>query len=173
MIPLQDKRVFGAGIKRKRVQFVRSNDSTTTTDTPTTSSEPSASDFYLNLVLPKAKTKSTSSPSAISQKTTSNNADEKEAPPSKDSVINSKVDQSDTPAPTQGALQAQIVCETCRLPIDTSSSTKPHQALFAHQLSLPHSHPPSCLSRTHPGLRILQSQGWRSEERRVGKECPV
>ena len=165
MIPLQDKRVFGAGIKRKRVQFVRANDSTTTIDAPTTSSGPSASDFYLNLVLPKAETKITSTRPAFSQTDTSNNAADKEASSPKDSDINSKVGQSDRPAPAPGGLQAQIVCETCHLPIDTSSSTTPHQALFAHQLSLPHSHPPSSLSRTHPGLRILQSQGWDPDSR--------
>ena len=159
-IPLQDERAFGAGIKRKRVQFVRSSDSTTTTDAPTTSSGPSASDFYLNLVLPKEETKASERGQDVA---TSDDTDEKELSQER-SGVRSKDNDSKTGATLQDSSQA-LICGTCRIPIDTSSSTTPHQALLAHQLSLPHSHPPSSLSRSHPGLRILQSQGWDPDSR--------
>lgn len=159
-IPLQDKRAFGAGIKRKCVQFVRSSDSTTTTDAPTTSSGPSASDFYLNLVLPRVGTKASGKRQYVA---TSVVEDEKELPQEL-SEVRSEANNSRTGATLQDSSQA-LICGTCRLPRDTSSSTTPHQALLAHQLSLPHSHPPSSLSRSHPGLRILQSQGWDPDSR--------
>lgn len=53
-IPLQDQRVFGAGIKRKRVKFVPS--STPSTPLETTTSAKSVSNLYLSLVLPKEVT---------------------------------------------------------------------------------------------------------------------
>lgn len=149
-IPLQDKRVFGAGIKRKRVPFVAASDTAaSTTNTSAQSSGPSASDFYLNLVLPKDE-----SPSAARLSS---------APPQTTNEPLNNI--SDGASRTANDSQAQLVCETCHLPIGTSSSTTAHQALLAHQLSLPHSHPPSSLSRSHPGLRILRSQGWDPDSR--------
>lgn len=140
-IPLQDKRVFAAGIKRKRVHFVAASDTACNNAAPM-SSGPSASDFYLNLVLPKQDSSSTTrASSALPQ-----------------ASIEQHTAALESPA-------TEVVCQTCGLPIDTSSSITPHAALLAHQLSLPHSHPPSSLSRTHPGLRILQSQGWDPDSR--------
>ncbi|PQE16305.1 G-patch domain-containing protein [Rutstroemia sp. NJR-2017a WRK4] len=57
-IPLQDQRVFGAGIKRKRVQFVPSTSTSSSTlesisNPASTSSAKSISDLYLRLVLPQ------------------------------------------------------------------------------------------------------------------------
>ncbi|KUJ07048.1 uncharacterized protein LY89DRAFT_712331 [Mollisia scopiformis] len=52
-IPLQDQRVFGAGIKRKRVKFVPSTNNSSTVSEPTTKlPATSVSDLYLRLVLP-------------------------------------------------------------------------------------------------------------------------
>ncbi len=52
-IPLQDQRVFGAGIKRKRVKFVPST--TPTTSVPTGPSISSIGDAYLKMVLKEAR----------------------------------------------------------------------------------------------------------------------
>lgn len=143
-VPIQDQRVFGAGIKRKRVQFVPSTDTASSSATPQNSG-PSASDFYLNLVLPK--------PAAT-------NSDFETV------AGHTEVEVELEPRVTLPySQQARLICETCRLPIDTKDSVTPHAALLAHQLSLPHSHPPSSLSRTHPGLKILQSQGWDPDAR--------
>lgn len=52
-IPLRDQRYFGAGIKRKRIQFVSStSQEAASTSLPTTPST-SAADRYLSIVLKK------------------------------------------------------------------------------------------------------------------------
>ena len=114
-IPLQDQRVFGAGIKRKRVQFVPSSGSALSSNAPLQNPGPSASDFYLNLVLGKTL--------HDSQTPTTNH--------DSDSQSEQHADEAEQRALLPYSPQARLRCETCRLPID------------------------------------------RSEERRVGKECPV
>lgn len=42
----------------------------------------------------------------------------------------------------------------------------PHEASLAHQVCLPHAHPPSALDRRRKGVAILQSYGWNPDERR-------
>lgn len=133
-IPLQDQRAFGAGLKRKRVQFVRSSETTTATSKSATSYGHSVSKTYLGLVLPQSQ----SSDGLEKQK--------------------SKTDTSLTETEPQ-------ICETCSLPIPPIPSSTPHAALLAHQLSLPHSHPPSSLSRHRTGVRMLRDQGWDPDAR--------
>ncbi|KAF9773171.1 hypothetical protein IL306_009077 [Fusarium sp. DS 682] len=61
------------------------------------------------------------------------------------------------------------ICPECKLPI--SSTSQPHEASFAHQVSLVHSHPPSALDRSRMGLKALRSQGWDPDARRgLGRE---
>ncbi|CVK89184.1 uncharacterized protein FPRO_02683 [Fusarium proliferatum ET1] len=61
------------------------------------------------------------------------------------------------------------ICPDCKLPI--SSTSQPHEASFAHQVSLTHSHPPSALDRSRMGLKALKSQGWDPDARRgLGRE---
>lgn len=131
-IPLQDQRAFGAGLKRKRVQFVRSSETTTSTSKSATSYGHSVSKTYLGLVLPQSQT-----PDDLEKQ-------------------KSKTDATET--------EPQI-CETCSLPIPPLPSSTPHAALLAHQLSLPHSHPPSSLSRHRTGVRMLRDQGWDPDAR--------
>lgn len=50
-LPLQDQRVFGAGIKRKRVPFVRAESEPTTS--PVKPNRPGLGDRYLSIVLPQ------------------------------------------------------------------------------------------------------------------------
>lgn len=147
-IPLQDQRVFGAGLKRKRVHFVPSStpkDSIPTAPKATSSSTKSVADLYLNLVLPK------------SSQTTS--------------------ESSGTPN-IETPLATVETCEICHLPIADNDENegdgepgvikkkfKPHEASLAHQVCLTHSHPPSHIDRTRKGLSILSTYGWDPDSR--------
>ncbi|KAF4451802.1 hypothetical protein F53441_5277 [Fusarium austroafricanum] len=65
--------------------------------------------------------------------------------------------------------EPEEICPDCKLPI--SSTSQPHEASFAHQVSLTHSHPPSALDRSRMGLRALKSQGWDPDARQgLGRE---
>lgn len=145
---------FGAGIKRKRVPFVPSSDTVTlsTTSAPVTvSSSPapgasSIADKYLSIVLPS---------SSRSDIDLSNN-------------VSTGTD----------------LCEVCRLPLKGTpkhlkqddekepqcsasepSDLVPHEASLAHQVCLPHSHPPFAIDRTGKGYRYLSSYGWDPDSR--------
>lgn len=153
-IPLQDQRIFGAGIKRKRVKFVPSSTPSSNVISSSTRSARSIADSYLNLVLSKT-------PSAASQAI--------DAQPSQSGLL---VAQSDAPMQT---------CEVCSLPLtalddaaqcseenDSSSpkpKARPHEASLAHQVCLAHSHPPSHLDRNRKGLAVLSSYGWDPDAR--------
>ncbi len=151
-IPLQDQRIFGAGIKRKRVKFVPSTDSSNTL--PTSSNTPSRSigDLYLSLVLP---------------------GDSKEGTPKPSST-------RFMPAPESAqASDEHQICEVCNLPVlptsteespeaaegDKSTRSRPHEASLAHQVCLTHSHLPSHLDRGRKGLTYLSAYGWNPDAR--------
>ena len=171
-IPLQDQRVFGAGIKRQRVKFVPSSSSSSSSITLAQASEPakSVSEIYLSLVLPK------------------------EVPSLETNV------QSSLPSPTPLAFADNglsaiettdpQVCEVCRLPYSMNDDTvvlesndllsqsaepqprptppkrRPHEASLAHQVCLKHSHPPSHLDRSRKGLEYLSAYGWDLDSRK-------
>ncbi|KAK2848501.1 hypothetical protein FQN49_005665 [Arthroderma sp. PD_2] len=145
---------FGAGIKRKRVPFVPSRDTATlsTTSAPATvSSSPapgtsSIAEKYLSIVLPSNS-------------------------------------QSDTGSASNTYTDSDL-CKICRLPLkdlpkrrkpgseeesENSASevldSIPHEASLAHQVCLPHSHPPSAIDRTGTGYRYLSSYGWDPDSR--------
>lgn len=160
-IPLQDQRVFGAGIKRKRVKFVPSTESSSTLVPPKLSSK-SVSDLYLRLVLPGDQ----SSKSEIS------------APSNNTSAILVSTGQ-EPGEPTEST----PVCEICNLPMlaenadtipdnpSTISKARPHEASLAHQVCLTHSHPPSHLDRNRKGLTYLSAYGWDPDSRKgLGSE---
>lgn len=114
-VPTRDQRVFGAGLKRKRVRFVpaasTSPPTTDTTAVAAANSLPSGSSVantYLSIVLPKQRD------------------------------------------PT---------------PPDTEAAAADPLSLTA-QLTLPHSHPPSSLSRTRLGVALLARHGWDPDSRR-------
>ncbi|KAF3395031.1 hypothetical protein DPV78_008852 [Talaromyces pinophilus] len=186
-LPLEDQRVFGAGIKRKRVPFVRATDDLhTTTPSAPISNTParSVADIYSSIVLSKK------------HKTDTRNADKQE----KEVVADLKDEISPAPIATIASSETTIitqptseqqndivavaegsVCEICNLPVTasppkdtdvdefepTSTTTKhtPHEASMVHQICLQHSHPPSHLDRTRPGLRYLTSYGWDPDSR--------
>lgn len=144
LIPLQDQRVFGAGIKRKRIPFVRATSSPTlSSSVPTLEhSHLSIGDIYLSLVLSPNQPIEQSSQSL--------------SPP--------------PPPPPHPSTDTKVItCPICALPIAHASSTdplsKPHEASLAHQVCLTHSHPPSHLDRHRKGLQYLSSHGWDPDSR--------
>lgn len=161
-LPLEDQRVFGAGIRRKRVPFVRSSEHelNTTTRPSSTPSGPSIADAYLSIVLKKQDTTNTSPNTPVQQ----------EPPPR---AINSAPPASNAQFPPPLPAQSNDYCEICNLPLSTDtpdestneSIDRPHEASLAHQVCLTHSHPPSHLDRTHVGLRYLSTYGWDPDSR--------
>jgi hypothetical protein len=148
-IPLQDQRVFGAGIKRQRVKFVPSSSSATSDVRTSRASTKSVSNFYLGLVLPdESKSEHKGIPG--------------------DTSIKAATEES----------SLALICEVCKLPLSSSDdvdsadhlppkivSTHPHEASLAHQVCLAHSHPPSHLDRNRKGLAYLASYGWDPDSR--------
>ncbi|RYP16842.1 hypothetical protein DL765_004863 [Monosporascus sp. GIB2] len=137
-IPLQDKRPFGSGLKRKRVVFVPASSGNLNTTGESTDLKPSKSisDLYLSLVLPKDGTQDIS------------RAASEPIRPAVCEVCNLPLDES--PA----------------VPSETKTATRPHETSLAHQVCVAHSHPPSALDRSRMGLSVLQSQGWDPDARK-------
>ncbi|KAL4925156.1 putative G-patch domain protein [Aspergillus undulatus] len=163
-LPLEDQRVFGAGITRKRVPFVRSSDhelSTLTSSAPSTPSGTGASiaNAYLSIVMSKSSS-STTSASDTSSKTASASATTEPT-----TATDTNNDRSHSAPPNF----SNTICEVCNLPLAASEtesrSHKPHESSLAHQVCLAHSHPPSHLDRTSHGLRYLESYGWDPDSR--------
>ncbi|PGH01499.1 hypothetical protein GX51_05186 [Blastomyces parvus] len=147
-LPLEDQRVFGAGIKRKRVPFIPSSETAGNTISSSTSSTPNKSsigDKYLSIVL-------------------SSTVDTEKSEPYRAAS-----------APTSMTTGTTPTCEICNLPLSPSPSSSsnnnakytpnPHEATLAHQVCLPHSHPPSAIDRTRPGFKYLSAQGWDPDSR--------
>ncbi|KAK0627136.1 hypothetical protein B0T14DRAFT_511847 [Immersiella caudata] len=143
--PLERIRPFGT-LHRKQIAFVpasgnpRLGSADTTT---TTKSHQDVANIYLSMVLP-----------------------EDVKPP--DASVEME------PAPP-------VVCDVCKLPMtclapeDTPNSQSqdgtprtatPHENSLAHQLCLPHSHPPSALDRSRMGLNYLSTHGWNPDSRK-------
>ena len=139
-IPLQDQRVFGAGIKRKRVNFVHPEKPSTSTP-PQSSPTGTSSDLYLSIVFNRPDPSATND---LPSPSTPENSTQTFCP-----------EASSTP-----------LCTICSLPLQVpSTSTHPHEASLAHQVCLAHSYPPSYLDRTRPGFKYLTSYGWDPDSR--------
>ncbi|KAG6045532.1 hypothetical protein E4U39_002195 [Claviceps sp. Clav50 group G5] len=145
-IPLHHKKPFGSGLKRQRVEFVRATESdngVTFVGKPETKS--TAGDLYASIVLGNHKPKPDSAPATRlgTQQTHS--------------------------ASSSLVAETASTCPVCSLPIMTS--IKEHEASVAHQVKMPHAHPPSALDRSRMGLRALESLGWDPDARRgLGRE---
>jgi hypothetical protein len=161
-IPLQDQRVFGAGIKRKRVKFVPSSSSSVTPlGNP---SAKSMGDLYLSLVLPKEAPSAGNTPlpstdSAVPSTLVAINPPE----PELCEICNLPFSSADSPAISTSSDQTSLE------PTDTSVSLlrrpRRHEASLAHQVCLSHSHPPSHLDRKRKGLTYLSAYGWDPDTR--------
>lgn len=188
-LPLEDQRVFGAGIKRKRIPFVRASEDLQTTSAPP-SNEPvhSVADQYLAIVMSKKKPKrdTEATKEHKSEDTFVSNVRSTSAPVPSVAPSESNIDgetKADTHVEVTGPPHTDL-CEVCKLPVsatdggakadpdevDTTSSTTArtttlHEASIVHQVCLQHSHPPSHLDRTRHGLRYLASYGWDPDSR--------
>ncbi|KAI4116951.1 MAG: hypothetical protein LQ345_002726 [Seirophora villosa] len=144
--PLQDQRVFGTGIRRKKINFVASGNDTKEQFAPKVATL-GAGDRYLAIVLNKSSTQSNHEPEDYQGQGTS----------SRDRV--SEADDG-----------SHAVCDICHLPMNHAEAEetfhKLHETSLAHQICLEHSHPPSHLDRNRPGLKYLSSYGWDPDERR-------
>lgn len=164
-LPPEYQRPFSSGIRRKRVQFVRSSDlDTTTAATPSSSSSAtSIADKYLSIVMKQPAP--ITSPNTPTQREPSPPLRTQSAPPIADAI-------PPVPVPTS---QTTDFCEICNLPMVPATpegpatpldqKPRPHEASLAHQLCLKHSHPPSHLDRTRAGLRYLSTYGWDPDSR--------
>lgn len=164
-IPLQDQRVFGAGIKRKRVKFVPSTQDSTTAPSSSRTAAQSVSDLYLKLVLPGEH-----ATGEVSQ------------------FVSPNLGQPNRAFAAEEASEkaAEGLCEICNLPLTSDSMStfsggtmspnestqdtqalkiRPHEASLAHQICLAHSHPPSHLDRSRKGLSYLSNYGWDPDSR--------
>ncbi|PTB66781.1 hypothetical protein BBK36DRAFT_1118187 [Trichoderma citrinoviride] len=143
-IPLHHKRPFGAGLKRKRIEFVRATDADAgNTIKDAAKQSASIGDVYASIVLGSSSKNSSATPQAI--------GDEKDGP-NEDGAASATKEETEPP-----------ICPVCSLPITTTPQQ--HEASLAHQVSLEHSHPPSALDRSRMGLRALESQGWDPDSR--------
>lgn len=145
--PGEQRRVFGAGMKRKRIDFVAAEAPTQATQSsPRTTPAISAGDRYLNIVLQNGA-------STVEQKPTS----------------------AEVSGPERSATQRQhdlkgAFCGVCNLPIEapenaTSTASTNHESTIAHMVCLTHSYPPSHLDRSRHGLKYLSSYGWDPDSR--------
>ncbi|KEY68103.1 hypothetical protein S7711_05513 [Stachybotrys chartarum IBT 7711] len=139
-VPLHRKQPFGAGLKRKRVEFVPAQEpdelAVGTISSGDAMEGVMAGDLYASIVM--------------------GSASDKTAYPSHDRPGGfGKSDEEPKPSTP--------ICYLCSLPITTS--VREHQASLAHQVSVAHSHPPSALDRSRMGLRTLAAQGWNPDAR--------
>ncbi|KAJ5677773.1 uncharacterized protein N7477_003406 [Penicillium maclennaniae] len=164
-LPLEDQRVFGAGIRRKRVPFVRSSEHELSTTRPASTPATSIADTYLSIVLKTTDgdlADNVKENDSSTSKNTSRPIPEGHLPPV-------RTTQSVPPAAEAVAPPQKDHCEICNLPLSsepgTDLETRPHEASLAHQVCLNHSHPPSHLDRTRTGLRYLSTYGWNPDSR--------
>ncbi|KAL9009285.1 MAG: hypothetical protein Q9173_005667 [Seirophora scorigena] len=146
LYPLQDQRLFGAGVRRKKINFVASGNVTKEQFAPQVATL-GAGDRYLAIVLNKSSTRSYGEPEEHKGEGTSSS---------------DRVSEADD--------GSNVVCDICHLPMDLAGAEetlhKPHETSLAHQVCLEHSHPPSHLDRNRPGLKYLSSYGWDPDGRR-------
>ncbi|KAJ5619928.1 hypothetical protein N7510_003912 [Penicillium lagena] len=190
-LPLEDQRVFGAGIRRKRVPFVRSSEHELNTTVPSSSSAASTpfatsiADKYLSIVLKPKTSTSPSTPTEEASITLLPPRSTHSAPPAAEAVAPPPPPPLLPPTDPGTETDTEQRCEVCNLPLSTSTSSaetpsapssslsthRPHEASLAHQVCLTHSHPPSHLDRTRAGLRYLSTYGWDPDSR-IGLGAP-
>lgn len=136
-VPLVDQRVFGAGIKRKRIAFVPATDEQPSVPKPSSSTAGNAGARYLSIVLKK------------------------------DPSSQAKADEETQADTNGEALKPTLpLCPVCgQMVSEADDENKPHELSIAHQICLDHSHPPSHLDRSHVGLKYLQDYGWNPDAR--------
>jgi len=184
-IPLHRLRPFGAGIKRKRIEFVPQSSATESALTVLAAPKASLGDIYLSIVLPKnkqaiavsddverheektnrqldvpgiAKSESTQAVLPVEQELFFTSPAARPALPP---VVKTNLWTSSHAAEPD---TSTTICPTCNQPIDLNDPIL-HSTTLHHQLSLPHSHPPSALNRTSMGYTYLSSYGFDVDAR--------
>ncbi|KAL8783623.1 MAG: hypothetical protein Q9213_004483 [Squamulea squamosa] len=138
VIPLKDQRVFGAGIRRKKINFVPSQNHEQSHARE--SSVQGVGDRYLSIVLNNSFA-------------SDNNEQNSNQEPSNLQSLDGSVCE---------ICKLPLVSEDEETEMDLS---KPHETSLTHQTCLSHSHPPSHLDRTRRGLQYLSSYGWDPDSR--------
>lgn len=151
-VPMQYKRPFGAGVKRKRINFVpeAAPPCSITDQAASRPGNASVGDVYLSIVMPKAR------------------ANQKSRELTFQNVKTSAEATSDLEAATL-TVPADSTCAICKLPLTSdyaATAATPHEASLAHQVCLAHSHPPSALDRRRKGVTYLSAYGWDPDDRR-------
>ncbi|KAK5165490.1 uncharacterized protein LTR77_009019 [Saxophila tyrrhenica] len=151
-VPLVSRRYFGAGLKRKRVEFVPSSSHEAATRSLPATPSASAADRYLSIVFNKSTPGSERSASA----------------PPKEGESNTPVDEGGRIGPSEDppSGRKQPTCEICHRAITDQDSSAVHESSIAHQICLQHSHPPSHLDRARKGLAVLENHGWDPDSRK-------
>lgn len=158
-VPLRDQRYFGAGIKRKRVQFVPSSSNVTgNAPPPADGSATSASARYLSIVM---KTQSEPPSAPVTQTPKHIDIPSSDHAPVKDPEVDQQQSQE------TDRRQPATTCPVCNLSFNSADSSNTHESSLVHQVCLPHSHPPSALDRKRKGITMLQFYGW-DPDKRVG-----
>lgn len=142
-IPLEDQRVFGAGIKRKRVAFVPSSNLESVAQTPTQAPTTASHDRYLSII----QKKRSGSPKDTGTK-----------PANTTPVVNRN-------PPLCSICHLPFSAPDPVAASGTGSAKSFHESSIAHQVCLTHSHPPSHLDRERVGLKYLSSYGWDPDSR--------
>ncbi|KAI5295524.1 hypothetical protein KEM52_001102 [Ascosphaera acerosa] len=188
-LPLEDQRVFGAGIRRRRVKFVPAQNVDSTASQYQDNADRAGSlppsdvaDRYLALVLkntaPAAKAGDTTPGLEKSDQTEAHQADEHGSRMKLRTKQTAEHDSRPTTSTTRTQSKPcdelglapeheQIQCEVCNrwLPNASVGAIRQHEASFAHQVSLPHSHPVSSVDRSRSGFKYLRSHGWDPDAR--------
>ena len=144
-IPLEDQRVFGAGIKRKRIAFVPSSTLECVASAPTDAAATTSHDRYLSIIQKK--------PGLEKQ----------------DTISESVAESAESTQPVCPICHLPL--STSELDTDNDTATSStiakslHESSIAHQVCLTHSHPPSHLDRERIGLKYLSSYGWDPDSR--------
>ena len=148
-VPLQHRRPFGSGLKRKRVEFVKAqgSDGIPALDAGPKSNGASIGEIYASIVWTQDVAPSTRTLDAGSEIASDDGPDR----------------HLHVGPAASGPNYPPVPCAVCSLPIVTS--VEAHNASLAHQVSLAHSHPPSHLDRSRMGLRALSTQGWDPDAR--------
>ncbi|KAJ5121333.1 uncharacterized protein N7515_009294 [Penicillium bovifimosum] len=155
-LPPEQVRPFTSGVRRKRVQFVRSSDldTTTATPTPSSSSGTSIADKYLSIVMKQAPS---TSPSTPTQRPPSPTIRTQSAPPT-DTTVASPPASASQPDSVQNPQQQTLQPLQYKNPAPTKHPSPTNSAS-------PTPTPPSHLDRTRAGLRYLSTYGWDPDSR--------
>ncbi|KAG7114408.1 hypothetical protein HYQ45_016595 [Verticillium longisporum] len=147
-VPLHQKKPFGSGIRRQRIEFVKASDADLSTiqDTRPENSGASISNLYMSLVLPdEKKPQTTPAPQ-----------------PANCAVCRAPLVEDETTEALDEAADGKTA---------TARRRRKHEASIAHQVCVAHSHPPSALDRARMGLTYLSSHGWDPDARKgLGSE---